>query len=208
MTTPGKSRFASTRRVFLTRSSVAIAGVLAMPNMLAACSGKVPPMIVDATPANLTPWRFQTLAQLSEMIIPATDTPGSIGAGVPQFIDGLLTDWAKPETRALYEAGIDFLDEQAQSAMGKDFLELGSEEQVTVLTAVEDLCFGKGSEAAEADGPDPKAGYRELKKQINFGYYSSEVGCTQELQYELIPGPDARIDAPLEEVGRSWALAR
>ena len=78
--------------------------------------------------------------------------------------------------------------------------------QIALLTAHEKMCFGKKANEAEADSPDARAGYRDLKKMIYRGYYHSEIGCTQELQYELIPGADARIDAPLAEIGRSWAL--
>lgn len=206
MTAPIKNRFASTRRSFLSRSSVAIVGVLALPGGLAGCTSKIPPMIVDATPANLTAWRFQTLAQLSEMILPTTDTPGAITAGVPQYIDGLLASWAKPETRESFEAALDKLDNVASKAHGAKFIELGEEAQVSTLEAYEAACFGKDAYDKTAADAVAKAGYRGLKRVIYRGYYHSEVGCTQELQYELIPGPDARIDAPLSEVGRSWAL--
>lgn len=205
MIAASKRRFAATRRGFLARSSFLV-GVLALPGGLSACTGKVPPMVVDAVPVNLSPWHFQTLARLSEMILPATDTPGAIAAGVPQFIDGLLTDWAKPETKARYEAALDLIDEGARAAHGDDFLLLGEAEQIALLTAHEKMCFGKKANEAEADSPGARAGYRDLKKMIYRGYYYSEVGCTQELQYQLIPGPDARIDAPLAEIGRSWAL--
>lgn len=205
MIAANKGRFAATRRGFLARSSFLV-GVLALPGGLASCTGKVPPMVVDAAPVNMSAWHFQTLARLSEMILPATDTPGAIEAGVPQFIDGLLTDWAKPETRARYEAALDLIDESARAAHGDDFLLLGEAEQVALLTAHEAACFAKDGEGEQGDSPDAKAGYRDLKKMIYRGYYHSEIGCTQELQYELIPGADARIDAPLAEIGRSWAL--
>ncbi|HEX9393881.1 MAG TPA: gluconate 2-dehydrogenase subunit 3 family protein, partial [Gemmatimonadales bacterium] len=39
----------------------------------------------------------QVLVQtLTEMIIPATDTPGAKGAAVDQFIDVMLADWYDP----------------------------------------------------------------------------------------------------------------
>ena len=46
--------------------------------------------------------------------------------------------------------------------------------------------------------------FRHLKELTLTGYYTSEIGATEELQYEHTPG---RYDAcvPLEEVGRTWA---
>lgn len=201
------ARFAATRRGFLARSSVVIVGVLALPGGLAGCAAKMPPMIVDAVPVNLSPWHFQTLARLSEMILPTTDTPGAIEAGVPQFIDGLLTDWASPGTRASYEAALDMINDRARAAYDDEFLLVSEAQQITLLEAVEADCFAGNKDGDQpAEGPDPKAGYKGLKSNIYIGYYHSEIGCTQELHYELIPGPDARTDAPYSEIGRSWAL--
>src|SRR5437660_8657279 len=48
----------------------------------------------------------QLLVQtLTEMIIPATDTPGAKGAGVDQFIDVMLADWYDPDDRQAVLAG-------------------------------------------------------------------------------------------------------
>ncbi|MEM1118395.1 MAG: gluconate 2-dehydrogenase subunit 3 family protein, partial [Bacteroidota bacterium] len=46
--------------------------------------------------------------------------------------------------------------------------------------------------------------YRQLKELTVAGYYTSEVGATQELQWLAVPGRyDA--DVPLSAVGRAWA---
>ena len=42
----------------------------------------------------------QTLTAACERIIPADETPGAIAAGVPAFIDHMLSDWYDPPERA------------------------------------------------------------------------------------------------------------
>ena len=46
--------------------------------------------------------------------------------------------------------------------------------------------------------------YRQLKELTVAGYYTSEVGATQELQWLPAPGR-YEADVPLSEVGRAWA---
>lgn len=46
--------------------------------------------------------------------------------------------------------------------------------------------------------------FRTMKELTVVGYYTSEIGATQELQYEHVPGRWVPC-APLEEIGRSWA---
>ena len=65
-----------------------------------------------------------------------------------------------------------------------------------------ELTTGEGT--ATVDRPDGPPFYRQLKELTLAGYYTSEVGATQELQWLAAPGRyDA--DAPLSEVGRAWA---
>ncbi len=46
--------------------------------------------------------------------------------------------------------------------------------------------------------------FRTLKELTLAGYYTSEIGATQELQWQAAPG-EYRADVPLSEVGRAWA---
>ena len=43
-----------------------------------------------------TPAQRALMTALSERVLPTTDTPGAIAAGVPAFIEKLLADWAAP----------------------------------------------------------------------------------------------------------------
>ena len=46
--------------------------------------------------------QFALLGQVSETIIPATDTLGALGAGVPEFIREVLGEWGSTETRVAF----------------------------------------------------------------------------------------------------------
>src|SRR5687767_5365540 len=54
----------------------------------------------DAAGPALTAEQFALLEQVCEMIIPTTDTPGAIVAGVPGFIREMLEQWSSPKSRA------------------------------------------------------------------------------------------------------------
>lgn len=69
------------------------------------------------------------------------------------------------------------------------------------------LALRKPSEApAEVAEPAPPAFFRTLKEITLAGYYTSEIGATQELRWVLAPG-DFKADLPLADVngGRTWA---
>ena len=138
--------------------------------------------------------QFALLEQVVDVIIPRTDTPGALDAGVPALIHQMLADWATPGTRADIVGVLESVDRRAWNKYGAAFRELPAERRLDVMRALdeeglarEDLAYGK------------------FKSLVLVGYYHSEVGATQELRYELVPGA-WRSCLPLTEVGRASAV--
>jgi gluconate 2-dehydrogenase gamma chain len=92
----------------------ALAGVVAMfgtalyaPIARAAGVAQAPgaaagiPVISEGPPsvAVFTAPQRALMTALSERVLPTTDTPGAIAAGVPAYIEKLLADWALPADR-------------------------------------------------------------------------------------------------------------
>ena len=71
-----------------------------------------------------SPDQFALLEQVTEVMIPATDTPGAIGAGVPAFIRQMLAEWGSPETSAAIIGLLDTIEKQAWARYGAAFLTL------------------------------------------------------------------------------------
>jgi hypothetical protein len=137
--------------------------------------------------------QFALLEQVSEVIIPATDTPGALGAGVPEFIRQVLGDWGSSETRAAITGVLEAIEKQAWSRYGAGFLGLPGERREALVRALDEELI------ARDDIP-----WRRFKQLVLMGYYHSEVGATRELRYELVPGA-WRPCLPLTEVGRATA---
>jgi gluconate 2-dehydrogenase gamma chain len=144
----------------------------------------------------LTPAQLTTLSALADTIVPVTDTPGAIAAGVPAMLDGMLLRWASAETRTKVTGALSRLDAIAVSKMKKGFAALTPAQRKSVLTG-----FDKA--ALKAVPPPPGApktnffsqipyvvdpGYLALKGLVINLYYSSEIAMTKELIYEHTPG--------------------
>ncbi|HVY83782.1 MAG TPA: gluconate 2-dehydrogenase subunit 3 family protein [Caulobacterales bacterium] len=133
------------------------------------------------------------LDRITDIMIPATDTPGAIGAGVPAFMDAMMTHWASRASREQMVSVLDDVDARARATHNKAFLELDARQQEDIV---------RGYDAEQMRGPG-KA-YRAFKDLVLLGYYHSEIGATKELHYELVPGHWI-ADAPLADIGRTWA---
>lgn len=147
-----------------------------------------------ASPAFFTAPERALLDAVCATMMPKTDTPGALEAGVPAFIDGMMTNWASDRTRASFRRVLAEIDAHATEAHGKGFAALSSAEQTAALAAFDANAFAVR-----------RGGYRRFKELVLTGYYLSEAGATQELRYELAPG----VWEPAVAVGpdtRAWAV--
>ena len=136
-----------------------------------------------------------TVVAMIDQIIPATDTPGAKGARVNEFIDVILTEWALPEERKNFLDGLAGIDRQSESLYGKKFSDATPEQQVVQLRAIDDAVMTNRSVRPRHGNTVPKpdaqleGNFWEVFKRITIhGYYTSEIGFTQELKLEIIPG--------------------
>ena len=136
-----------------------------------------------------------TVVAMIDQIIPATDTPGAKGARVNEFIDLILTEWATPEERKNFLDGLAGIDRQSQALYGKNFSDATVEQQTVQLRAIDDAVMTNRSVRPRHGNTVPKpdsqleGNFWEVFKRITIhGYYTSEVGFTQELKLEIIPG--------------------
>ena len=65
---------------------------------------------------------FKTVARIADLIIPPTDTPGAFQAGVPEYIDLVIS--REPQHQSMVADGLRWLDEQAKGVGATHFLEL------------------------------------------------------------------------------------
>ena len=142
----------------------------------------------------LTPHQNAIVVAMIDLLIPATDTPGAQAARVNEFMDAILTDWATAEESARFLAGLDGVDTQANALFGKSFLEASPAQQSAMLQALDDSVdwlHGPPSDPA-VSGRDFNQlhgeFFRSFKLMTIHGYYTSEIGQTQELKREIIPG--------------------
>ena len=141
----------------------------------------------------LTPHQNAIVVAMIDLIIPATDTPGAKAARVNEFMDVILTDWATAEESARFLAGLDDVNTQANALFGKSFLESSPAQQSAMLQALDDsVDWLPPSDPAVSSGRDFNQlrgeFFRSFKLMTIHGYYTSEIGQTQELKREIIPG--------------------
>jgi len=138
--------------------------------------------------------RDSCLARITELIVPATDTPGASAAGVPAFIAAVIRDIYTAEERAAFEQGLSVLHARACSrASGKQPFD---DELSQVLHELDE-------DREPAAAGSASACYRAVRDLTLVGYYTSQLGAEAELRYLAVPGY-YRSDVDVTEIGRAW----
>jgi hypothetical protein len=88
------------------------------------------------TPAFFTPAEYATLSRLTDVIIPPTNTPGAAAAGVPAYIDRVVS--LNAEHQPVVRAGLAWLEQQAKTRFSREFVLLDEGEHIAILQPLSD----------------------------------------------------------------------
>ena len=141
----------------------------------------------------LTPAQNDIVAAMSEVILPATDTPGAKSAKVNEFIDLILSEWATDEEKAVFLEGLAETDRRSNELFGHGFAAAPAEEQAAIVQRFDDeLAASRNDQIPEWTPPWelPKTPpfFDQMRRLTLTGYYTSTIGQEQELKVEIIPG--------------------
>lgn len=144
-------------------------------------------------PRFFTGAQLQAISRLADLIIPATDTPGAVGAGVPKYIDLVVSE--DPKLQTLLQEGLRQIDATAKTGYGASgFLRLTEAQQTEILTSL-----SKADISVSDTGTRYTDGrfFQAIKNLTADGYYTSRIGLVQELGYNgnavLAGFPEASI---------------
>ncbi|MGD1979519.1 MAG: gluconate 2-dehydrogenase subunit 3 family protein [Akkermansiaceae bacterium] len=145
------------------------------------------------------------VAMIAEAIIPRTDTPGAIDAGVPGWIEVIVQDCLPAEDQQVIQEGLADLMRRCQKEHGKDIGQLEPDQQVAFLTKMHKDTLREKQEARKA-GENPRRTFLEQFKDLTkFCFASSEVGATEAFEFVYVPGQWIP-SMPLKEGQKAWAL--
>lgn len=178
----------------------------------AAASGAA--LLAQLDPGDAPSLRQRKLMRdVAECVIPTGDTPGAGAIGVNNFVfvalaHGLEGTRRPPAPEVAADPAIaphlradGSLDHAAwlEARLGSRWLALPPAGRLDQLAALDAAAYARGDGAVPAAAP-----WRAIKGLILTGYYTSEIGGSRELSYELVPG---RFDpkVPVTPETRAWS---
>jgi gluconate 2-dehydrogenase gamma chain len=191
------------RREAIKRTAWIMGGIVSAPAVMGVLNGCTAKPTLDWKPIFLSDSQAGVISQVAEIIIPKTTTPGAKDTGVPGFIDLMLKDVYAKEDQDRFLDGLKSFDDEAKKTYDDAFMDLDEQQQ-------KEFVMKKHEEAINAEksdkAPEKRPFILMMKELTMLGFFTSEVGATQVLQYDPVPGAYKGC-IPLSEAGngRTWA---
>lgn len=195
------------RRDAIKKAAIMMGGSLLMPDILKAWTH---PMIENAN-FHLTAAQDALIAEIAETIVPTTNTPGAKAAGVPNFIKKMLADCCREKYSAYFMKELDGVEADTKTKFSKSFVDASVEQRTEILKiyekkAKEEAAKFRQEQASWGDSTlmSERPFFATMKDLTVTGYFTSEIGCTQALRYEAVPGKYIG-DYPYKKGDKAWA---
>lgn len=141
----------------------------------------------------LSPAQNEIVVAMTDVMIPATDTPGAKAAKVNEFIDLILTEWATEEEKKIFLEGLAEADRKANALFGHGFAAASTKEQAAIVEEFDEELATSRNEALPKQVRSWELTlllpfFAQMRRLTLVGYYTSAIGQEQELKVEIIPG--------------------
>lgn len=125
------------------------------------------------------------LDEIGDTIIPATDTPGAKAVKIGAFMVMMVNDCYDDAHHAAFKAGLPAVNAASRAKFGRDFMAATPAERTSLLNEL-DAEQRKHQATKAANAP---AHYFRMMRQLTIvGYFTSEIGATQALNFAEVPG--------------------
>lgn len=188
------------RREWLKSMSVLAAGAFTAPSLLAVLDAHAAARHGGTTPQFFAPAQIDVVTAVVDIIVPRTDTPGAVDAGVPRFIDQMFRDVYMPQDQQRYLHALAAFEKAAVLPFGQ----IDARQRQTLVARLHEQALAGGTELDPVSAP---AFVLMTKKLAMLGFFMSQPGCTQVLQYDAVPGA-WHGDLPVSKAGngKAWAV--
>ena len=147
------------------------------------------------------------IADIADIFIPRTDTPGAKDLKLEIFIISMIRDCFGKEIKESFMSGLEDFTKKIKLNYGKDFLTLDIKEKENIILKEDRLAFNLMSLISSKVLHHLPTFFQLMKELTVLGYCTSEVGAKQELAFLPVPGQYHGC-LSLKKDQKAWAISK
>ncbi|MGY0036388.1 gluconate 2-dehydrogenase subunit 3 family protein [Pedobacter sp. NJ-S-72] len=124
------------------------------------------------------------LDEVSDTILPATQSPGAKAAKIGAFMAVMVNDCYEERDQKVFMEGISKLNAASEKMHGSEFMKATAQQRLSLLTELDKEAKDYQSKRGEL----PSHYFTMMKQLTLLGYFTSEPGCTKAMRYIAVPG--------------------
>jgi len=186
------------RRQALRKTAILMGAAVSIPAVTGILKGCKPSGRPDWEPRYFTKEQATLVGEIAGRIIPTTDTPGAKDVQVDEFIDVMLADSYPAEKQRIFLNGLNELEAESKAQFDQTFTKCDDEQKDSLLKQ----SLQKGKTLLKNDPRVEHSFFHMIKELTLLGYFTSEPGMKQALNYVPIPG-NFKGCIPLEKTAKS-----
>jgi hypothetical protein len=143
------------------------------------------------------------LDEIGETILPETDTPGAKSVNIGAFMQKMVNECYSLQNQTIFVNGVEEIRSDFEKKYSISFVKGTKTQREEYLNSV-NISMGQYKKIKQKD--DPEHYFTMLKQLTILGYFTSEIGASQTLQYIAVPG---RYDGsyPYKKGDKAWATS-
>ncbi len=161
------------RRVALKNMALAFGSLMTLPAWADGWSTTS----IQSIKSYLSPEQEALLAEITETILPATDTPGAKDLKIHTFVHKMIADCYEPEMQENVVKGLETAEQLAKQTYANTFAACNTKQREEILTTLE-----------ISIDPNWSSFYKLIKELTLQGYLTSEYYVINHTNYKMIPG--------------------
>jgi len=161
------------RRIAIRNLLIIAGGTMVLP----ACFRESGKSTIKLTNLSVSEEDEHLLAELTETIIPASDSPGGKDLLLHLFVLKMVDDCHSPEDQQVFSQGLSLFVSWSEQQLGKPYLQASPSDRVALLSSI-----------SESGKEKIVSFFGILKRRTIQGYMNSQYVMTNLVKYELIPG--------------------
>ncbi|SMO80920.1 gluconate 2-dehydrogenase subunit 3 family protein [Gracilimonas mengyeensis] len=188
------------RRQALKSIGVLLGGAVSAPVAMGFLNGVKAEPGLSWNPSFFSETEAKIVSLVTDIIMPETDTPAASELGVPKFIEDMVGKVWDPYSRERFMNGFEYFQERALDDLRMDFYKASPTMQKAFVNKRHRQIFGEVVDWSE------RPFLWSMKELTITGYCTTEVGATQLLHHDPIPGGYEGCVSLEETGGKTWAL--
>lgn len=182
------------KKIGLSLSGLAACSLVAGNGISSALAYSFKDNSADITGQTFNKNQMKILKSIADTILPETDTPSGAALDCHGFVDHQLKHCHSQLQRKQSITIVEKINKFSRDHYQQSFVLMSPMEKAQVLTNIEAL---KGFSTQD------KQHFKLLKALIIFGFFTTEVGATQALNYQAVPG-GFQGSIPYTKQSKAW----